>query len=100
MQYKLDIPKFSEPPEVRIGDKMYPINNRKSVVDTIDARLRKEPGKELDIILECALGKEAAKEIMASDYPMPVLQELMIIIRAGLTGITLEEARAQFRGKE
>lgn len=97
MEYKVDTLKLSVPPEVRLGDKIFKINNRLSVVHEIDKKIRKDPSQEIEIIIEAALGKEAADEILAVNHPVPVLKELVLAIRASLMGVTLEEAREQFR---
>lgn len=97
MEYKIDTLKLSAPPEVRLGDRIYKIDNRLSVVRAIDKGIKEQPDKEIEVIIEAALGQTASDEIFALDPVVPVLKEIVLAIRAALMGVTLEEARSQFR---
>lgn len=93
-QYTLDGALLTETPEVRIGDKFYKVDNRTSTVK----KLQSTSQDDVDGILELAFG-EQAQEIIEMDMPFPAMLELTMITVAAMTGETVEEVRARFRGQ-
>lgn len=92
-QYTLDGALLTETPEVRIGDKIYKIDNRYSQVK----KLEDINQNDIDGIFNVALGEKAAQEIMAMDMPMPALMQLNYIIVAAMTDDTPERVRDRFQ---
>lgn len=88
----------NERPILKIGDKEYPIDNRKNTVFQIQAKMD-EGGKGteyIDEVLELALGKEAAKEINESDITFDAYQIIFIAALSGALGEDFEVVEARF----
>ena len=98
-QYTLDGSLLTETPEIRIGDRIYKVDNRMSTVKKAAAALKDNPDNEYDITIKMALGEKAYEEIMELDLSISAAQELMAIITAAINGITVEEAKARFQNK-
>lgn len=92
-QYTLDGALLTETPEVRIGDKIYKVDNRTSTVK----KLQEISQDDTDGILKVAYGEQAMNEINDLDMPFPALMELILITVSAMTGETLEEVRTRFR---
>lgn len=87
-------------PEVRIGDKIFGIDDRLSTFERINGRLgQSEGGGDFEVIIGEALGAAAFAEILEMDLSYGVMFELVVIILAAIQDLPLEEARARFRGK-
>ena len=84
-------------PEIRIGDKIYEIDNRLSAYERINERVKAGDGSEFEIIIGEALGCENYAEIVGADLPYGVMQDVVIIILAAIQDLTVEEARSRFR---
>ena len=86
-------------PEIRIGDKIYKIDNKLSTFLRILKRLDSEKAEnnELNIIIGEALGKKALEEIVSADLPYTIMHEIIIIILAAIQGLEIEEARSRFK---
>lgn len=94
--YTLDEKLLTGCPEIRIGDKVYPVDARTSTV--------RKMGKLDDVnndseILKLALGEKAAKEVEAMDMPFPAYLELIKLLVAAMTGEEEEDINARFQGK-
>lgn len=84
----------SEPdlfPIIPIGGKMYPVDNRVSVMK----QLKNVDANDVDKIIELTLGKEAAKEIEEMDLSVKSYQNLVIFIMAAINELEFEEAKKQ-----
>lgn len=91
--YTIDGKLLTDKPEIRIGDKIYVVDNRKSTIDKAQAAIAKcKEGEESDVMIKFVLGEKAAKEIEALDLPIPALTSLGIAIRAAIEGIDYEVA--------
>ena len=95
--YVVDGEKLVKRPEVRIGDKVYQIDNRLSAYERINQRVKEGDGGEFEIIIGEALGGESYAEIVEMDLPFGVMQDVVIIILAAIQDLTVEEARSRFR---
>lgn len=99
--YTLDGKLLTETPEIRVGEKVYPVDNRqKTVVKLMNAT--KNIGKEYDQgamqkALALAFGEDAAKEIDGMDLPFPAYQRLFELVMAAMTGEEPEEIEARFQ---
>lgn len=94
--YQIDNDKLNQRPEVRIGDKIFTIDNRLSTFRKISSALG-GGSDELEAVLAQALGKDAYEEVLRMDLPYSVMQELIIIVLAAIQDLPLEEARRRFR---
>jgi len=97
--YVLDGDKIGKRPEVRIGDRVFEIDNRLSCYQRINARIKAGDGSDFEVIIGEALGGEGFAEIVAMDLPYGVMGEIVIIVLAAIQDLSVEEARARFRGK-
>jgi len=96
--YTLDGALLSETPEIRIGDKIYKVDNPKSAVTRAAEEVEKDQAHGDEILIRIHLGEKAAEEIKALDLPMPAVKALLITLRAAIEGITYEAAeKAYFR---
>jgi len=99
--YKIAEDKLDFKPELRLGDRIYSIDNRLSVFRKISKLLSAAEGEEVDeffVVLSNALGEGAYSEILDLDLPFSVMQEMVVIVLAAIQDLPLEEARHRFRG--
>ncbi|MCL2376295.1 MAG: hypothetical protein FWC76_02750 [Defluviitaleaceae bacterium] len=99
MMYAIDNEKLAKRPEIRIGDRVYEIDNRLSAFERINERIKAADGAEFEIIIGEALGGESFEEIRGMDLPYGVMQDVVVIILAAIQDLPIEEARARFRQK-
>jgi len=99
MLYGIDNAQLAERPEIRLGDKIYPVDNRMSVFVNITKELRErgEDESELTVILRNALGEKACAEIAAQDLPFPIMRRLVVLAMAAVQGIAEDEAERRFQ---
>ena len=95
--YAIDSEKLVKRPEIRIGDRVFEIDNRLSAYERINERLKAGDGGEFEIIIGEALGGESYADIVRLDLPYGVMQDVVIIILAAIQDLTVEEARCRFR---
>lgn len=86
-------------PQIKIADKYYTVDNRKSTYDKIQ-KVNKEDISEDEKtakIYELSLGVEAAKEIMALDLPVENAIYLSYCIMGAITGEDPKELQQSAR---
>lgn len=88
--YTLDHKLLTETPEIRIGEKIYAVDNRQKTVRKIQDAAKEiqndDPYAGMDAVLELALGAKAAKEIDEMDMPFPAYQRMFELVMAAVTG--------------
>lgn len=99
--YTFDNKLLTEKPEIRIGDKCYPVDDRTSTVKALMKKMReiKEDSAEMldsdEMILRAAFGKNAS-EILKLGLSFRAQTELSQMAMAAMTGEKYEpEARFQ-----
>jgi len=98
--YAIDEAKLNARLEVRIGDKIYQIDNRLSTFERIDRRLREQEGEsDFDVIIGEALGNAEYQAIREMDMSYGAMQELVVIVLAALQDLPVEEARLRLRAR-
>lgn len=97
--YTLDKKLLTEKPEIRIGDKCYPIDNRVKTVEKINKEKSEEMSsfENIERILVLLMGKQAVKEINFYEMPMPAARILMELAVAAATGEEPEDVSARFQ---
>lgn len=70
-------------PQLKIGDKLYTVDNRQSTFDKIQ---KLDDKSEASQIFELALGKEASKEIENMDLPVENFSYLIFCVMGAITG--------------
>lgn len=89
-------------PSLKIGDKFYTVDDRKSTWDKIQ-QVQADPNTEDTNMaaLELALGKKALKEIMAADGGITVegFKNLTFHVMAAITGESFEDVKKEITAK-
>lgn len=98
--YTIDGKLLTETPELRIGEKIYPVDDRTGTVKKVMALTGERgdaPGaNDIDImgkVIELGLGPKAAKELKAEDMPFPAYQALFESVVMAMTGGEPESGR-------
>lgn len=94
--YTLDQKLLTNTPEIRIGEKIYPIDDRTKTVVKVTKIDSRDPENILKI-LELAFGKTAAKEINDMNLPFAAYLKLLEIVIAAMTGEEPEAVSARFQ---
>lgn len=88
--YTLDHKLLTETPEIRIGEKIYAVDNRQKTVMKIQAAAKEisndDPYSGIEKVLEMALGVKAAREIDELNMPYPAYQKMFELVMAAVTG--------------
>lgn len=98
--YTLDGKLLTETPEIRIGEKVYPVDSRQKTVKKILALADDESvpmGERIDEALKLALGDENAVAIDRMDMPFPAYQRLFELVMNAVTGQEDEPDKARFQ---
>lgn len=94
--YTLDQKLLTNTPEIRIGEKIYPIDDRTKTVVKVTKMDSSNP-ENISKILDLAFGKTAAKEIDDMNLPFVAYLKLLEIIIAAMTGEEPEAVSARFQ---
>ena len=94
--YQINNDKLQNRPELRVGDRVYCIDNRLSVFRFISKGLTGGGENEMEVVIGGALGRDVYEEILAQDLPYGVMQEIVIIILAAIWDLEVEEAKRRF----
>lgn len=97
--YTLDAKLLVGSPEIRIGEKVYPIDDRQKTVKklmkmTADAQTVAD---NIDEVIKLAFGAKSAKEIDEMNMPFAAYQQLFELVVAAMTGEDPEEVSARFQ---
>ena len=98
--YTLDGALLVERPEIRIGEKVYPVDNRQKTVEKlmkVTQNVEKSPMEGIRKALALAFGEDAAHEIDGLDLPFPAYQKLFELVMAAMTGEEPESVAARFQ---
>lgn len=97
--YTLDSKLLIGTPEIRIGEKVYPVDDRQKTVKKL-MKLTQDKEKALENIdetLKLAFGEKAFKEIDEMNLPYPAYQKLFELVMAAITGEDPDEIEARFQ---
>lgn len=102
--YTLDGKLLAETPEIRIGEKIYPVDNRQKTVAKLQETIANQENPNdlmagVANVLALALGEKAAQEVENMNMPYPAYQQLFELVIAAVTGEDPEEVGARFPGK-
>lgn len=101
--YTLDNKLLTETPEIRIGDKVYPVDDRVNTVKKIQ-EISKNISDDLyggiSKVLDLALGKKAAKEVEDMNMPFAAYQKMFELVMAAITGEDVDVIADRFQDKE
>lgn len=101
--YTLDHKLLTDTPEIRIGEKIYAVDNRTKTVKKIQAASKEinddDPYSGMEKVLELAMGAKAAQEIDELNMPFPAYQQMFELVMAAVTGEEPEEIANRFQGE-
>lgn len=101
--YTLDHKLLVETPEIRVGEKIYAVDNRQKTVKKIQEASKKisrdDPYLGIEETLELALGAKAAKEIDELNMPYPAYQKFFELVMAAVTGEEPEVIAERFQNE-
>lgn len=98
--YTLDDKLLTETPEIRVGDKIYPVDNRQKTVLAIQRAGEAgeaDPAEQMSAALKLALGEKAERELTERNLPYPAVQALFALVLAAVTGEEAETVERRFR---
>lgn len=108
--YTLDEKLLTNTPEIRIGDEVFPVDDRKSTVDKIMKMYSKEISNEeaserMQEAMELALGKKAVQKInnlKINDKPLSwaAYNEIFNLVLAAATGENPEKVKERFQQEQ
>lgn len=102
--YTLDKKLLTETPEIRIGEKVYAVDNRQKTVEKLQKAVQENSsGDVTDGVkeaLKLALGPKAAAEIDDMNMPYPAYQKLFTLVMAAVTDEDPEAIEARFRDSQ
>lgn len=100
--YALDESLLIGTPEIRIGDKIYPIDDRQKTVKKVMKLCEENDTESIDIIenvFKLVFSKEHAKEIENMDISFKAYQELFMLVIAACTGEDPKSIEERFQEK-
>ena len=101
--YTLDNKLLTETPEIRIGDKVYPVDDRVNTVkkiQEISKNISDDLYGSISEVLILALGPKAAKEIEDMNMPYAAYQKMFELVMAAITGEDVDVIADRFQDKE
>ncbi len=84
-------------PQLKIGDKLYVVDNRQSTFDKIQ---KLDDKNDANNIFELALGKEAAQEIEKMDLPVDKYSYLIFCVMGAITGEEPDELQKRAKSEK
>lgn len=109
--YTLDKKLLVGSPEIRIGDEILPVDDRKKNVEKIlklykdkdvntEDKISEDDLNRLDEVVKLALGKDGAKKVDAMNLSWAAYQALFELIMAAVTGEEPENLEERFPEKK
>lgn len=97
--YTIDGKYLTDTPEIRIGDKVYAVDDRKKTVEKIMgiSQSTENDFAKMDKIIKLALGESAYKELDAMNLSFSAYQKLLETVMAAVTGEEPETIEARFQ---
>lgn len=100
--YTLDNKLLTETSEIRIGDKIYPVDDRVKTVkkiQEISKNISDDPYSGISEALALALGPKAAQEIDDMNMPHKAYQRVFELVMAAVTGEDADVIADRFQDK-
>lgn len=98
--YTLDSKLLTGTPEIRIGDKVYPVDDRqktvKKILDICDKNAEEKNLDTIDEVFKLAFSPKDFKEIDNADLSWAAYQELFEIVISAVTGHEKDEIGERF----
>ena len=95
--YTLDNALLGARPEVRVGDRCYPVDCRQKTVRQMmvlaDPDSGLPPAEAMDEAMKLALGDDAYRELLARDLPFAAWQQLFSLVVAAATVVEPDGGR-------
>lgn len=88
-------------PQLKIGNKLYTVDDRKSTWDKIQALQDNDSVKDKDTeIFNLALGKKATKELLSLDLSLEGYTNLTFYVMAAITGENFDDLKNAARERK
>jgi lipoate-protein ligase B len=99
MLYEVDRVLLDSKPEIRIGDRVFAVDDRMSTFVKMNGLLTeaKTELSEFDIIIGCGISAEALAAIKEMDLSFAAMHRVVVLIMAAMQGVSEEEARKRFQ---
>lgn len=98
--YTLDSKLLTGTPEIRIGDKVYPVDDRqktvKKILDICDKNAEEKNLDMIDEVFKLAFSQKDFKEIDDTNLSWAAYQELFELVISAVTGQEKEEIEERF----
>ena len=102
--YTLDSKLLTGTPEIRIGDKVYPVDDRqknvKKILDVCEKNAETNDVNMIDEVFKLAFSPKDFNEIDKLDLSWAAYQELFQIVISAVTGKEEKEIEERFQGEE
>ena len=102
MLYEVDKVLLNTKPEVRIGDKVFVVDDRMSTFTKMNRALATAETElsEFDIVIAHGLSEGALAEIKQMDLSFAATHRVAMLVMAAMQGVSEEEAKRRFRSNE
>lgn len=102
--YTLDEKLLTGTPEIRIGDKVYPVDDRqktvKKILDICEKNAEAKDMGMVDEVFKLAFAPENFEKIEKMELSWAAYQKLFQIVISAVTGEDTEETEKRFQGEE
>lgn len=102
--YTLDNKLLTETPEIRIGEKVYGLDNRQKTVSKVQNLMNgmnaENQEEKMQEVLSLAFGAKEGEEIDKMNMRYPAYQQLFVLVVAAMTGEEPETVSGSFRQTE
>lgn len=95
--YTLDEKLLVNTPEIRVGETVYAIDNRKKTVDAAMKLFQSENTADYTKALKLVLGAKAVAELDIENMNYAAYQKLFVVLSAAMLGEEVTDMEARFR---
>jgi len=102
MLYEVDRVLLESKPEIRIGDRVFAVDDRMSTFAKMNRALAEAKTEltEFDIVIGNGLSEEALAEIRGMDLSFAAMHRVVVLIMAAMQGVSEEEAKRRFQSNQ
>jgi len=99
MLYEVDKVLLDVKPEVRVGDKVFLVDDRMSTFAKMNRALAEATTElsEFDIVIAHGITDEGLAEIKQMDLSFAVMNRVALLVMAAMQGVSEEEAQRRFQ---
>jgi len=99
MMYEVDRVLLDVKPEIRVGDRVFAVDDRMSTFIKMNRVLAEAETQvvEFDVVISHGLSDEALMEIKAMELSFAATHRVAMLVMAAMQGISEDEARRRFQ---